>query len=122
MTYLNGNKFEWKSLSELREEAKEYNIYIHSGVRIGKDAKGVVIKVVHLDGLYKYNQDIIYTKEDTYIRMGCFTRTVEEWRNDFNNNPKEFPIGSDEWKKRLEAFNACMKILNLDELNEKESR
>ena len=144
--YLDGNKFEWSNIEELREEARKYNVIIHANVlidsnvyigsnaRIGSDVtisfgvkidsdviihssvKGKVLKCIHLDGLYKYSQDIIFTDEDIYIRMGCFTRTIKEWKEDFNNNEEEFPIGLDEWRERLDAINVCMKILGEEEI------
>lgn len=128
ITYLNGNKFEWEDIKELREEALKYDIKIGYGVRIGSDvrigtemiiesdAKGIITNLKQLRGLYRYSIDIIETTENTYIRMGCFTRTVNEWKKDFWNNEKEFQKSSVEGIKRLKAFNECMRILKLDEL------
>jgi hypothetical protein len=45
--------------------------------------------------------------------MGCFTRTKEEWDNDFWNNDCEFIKDSEEGKRRLEAFN---KICSMAEI------
>jgi hypothetical protein len=144
--FLNGNKFEWNGIVKLREEAKKYRISIGQGVRIysnvsiGSDVsiwsgatigsnayigsgarirtvKGIVYKAQHLNGLYQYEQDIIYTDKDIYIRMGCLTLTVDKWKKNFWNNDKEFPDdGNERSVDRLEAFNVCMRILKLDEI------
>ena len=91
-------------------------VVISSYIKIREDIKGTVTKAVHGGKIYKYSQDLIYTEKETYIRMGCHTRTVKEWQEDFNNNEKEFPIGSEEHKLRLKAINVFMKILKLEDI------
>lgn len=49
-----------------------------------------------------------------YIQMGCYLRTLEEWENDFWNNPKEFPNdGSPESIARLKTFELHKEIIKL---------
>lgn len=63
-------------------------------------------KVIALTGLYKYIV-IPFISEDgrKYVKMGCFTRTIEEWDADFWNNDKEFPNdGSEKSNLRLFAY------------------
>ena len=64
-------------------------------------------KVVVFSGLYHYVVMAIIAEDGTkYVRMGCFFRTLEEWNNDFWNNPNEFPNnGSEKSEMRLLAFN-----------------
>ena len=58
---------------------------------------------------YKYHAQPIF---DGYspqeIQLGCYIRTIDEWRNDFWNNEKEFPKGSKEAEYRLKALNMCL--------------
>jgi len=50
-----------------------------------------------------------------FIRLGCFTRSVEEWNNDFWNNDDEFPNdGSMKSELRLLAYKTCRKWLKLN--------
>ena len=93
-------------------------VRIWSGIRIDEGIKGEIYKVQRLSGLYRYKQDIIYTDKDIYIRMGCLTFTVDKWKENFWNNDNEFPNDGEERSvDRLEAFNVCMRILKLDEIN-----
>ena len=45
--------------------------------------------------------------------MGCYTRTPQEWENDFWNNDREFIEGTPEGEKRLKAFMKIKKIMEL---------
>ena len=58
------------------------------------------------DNLYKYDVEIgITTKDEVIIKMGCFTRSLEEWEDNFWNNDNEFPNdNSTGSNKRLKAF------------------
>ena len=93
------------------------DVHIGSGVRIWNGAliwsgvRGAVVKNMHLTGLYKYSVDIIWTEEDVYIRLGCFTRTKTEWEGDFWNNDSEFPQESLGGKRRWNAFKVCLQII-----------
>ena len=47
--------------------------------------------------------------------MGCCTRLLSEWKNDFRNNPNEFPNNGDiESKYRLMAFEFCKQWIELN--------
>jgi hypothetical protein len=45
-----------------------------------------------------------------YIQMGCFTRSVQDWESDFNNNKQEFPIGSEVLKQREKAYKTIKSV------------
>lgn len=87
------------------------NTRIRSGVAITSNVSGKVTKAIHFDNLYKYNNDIIFTDNDIYIRFGCFTRTLSEWEHDFWNNDGEFPEYSYQGQERLSAFNTIKQII-----------
>jgi hypothetical protein len=82
------------------------------------DLFGIKIKTaVVFTGLYKYIV-IPFISEDNkkYVKMGCFTRTVEEWDADFWNNPDEFPNdGSEKSKLRLFAYETARKWFDIKE-------
>lgn len=70
---------------------------IREGAVIGK---GAVIPVC----TYKYySNPVPDEKADDKIRLGCFTRTVEEWEEDWNNNDNEF--STEELEVRRAAYN-----------------
>ena len=66
-------------------------------------------------GLYKYRvMALIYDDGSTDIEMGCFTRSLEDWKNDFWNNPKEFPNdGREASMMRLAAFEYACKWIEI---------
>ena len=78
-------------------------------------------KVVVFSGLYHYVVMAIIAEDGTkYVRMGCFFRTLEEWNNDFWNNPNEFPNnGSEKSEMRLLAFNHAKAWFELQDRLEK---
>ena len=83
----------------------------------GASYKDVIInKTAVFTGLYKYTSMPIISKDGKeYIRLGCYTRLVSEWENDFWNNHKEFPNNGDiDSKYRLMAFDFCKKWLELN--------
>jgi hypothetical protein len=54
--------------------------------------------------------------DQKYIKLGCHTRTVEEWEVDFWNNPTEFPNdGSENSKMRVFAYETCKKWFEIIE-------
>ena len=54
--------------------------------------KIVIEKATVITGLYKYIvMPIIAENGKQYVIMGCYTRTVKEWNQDFWNNTSEFP-------------------------------
>ena len=83
---------------------------------IAKGNSGIIVL-----GAYKYPAGFYKcSKRGIIIRLGCFHRTIDEWDNDFNNNPDEFPPGSPELQKREEAYK-CLKAWALSAYAEKES-
>ena len=83
----------------------------------GADLHGVKIKkAVVFTGLYKYICiPFISEENEIYIKMGCYTRLLSEWENDFWNNPSEFPNdGNIESKYRLMAFEFCKQWIALN--------
>ena len=85
--------------------ANLYGAYLSGAYLSGIKIK----KAIAFTGLYKYIVIPIIAEDDKkYVKMGCYTRTVEEWDNDFWNNNKEFPNdGSKESKLRLFAYNTA---------------
>ena len=75
---------------------------------------GVLItKHISIYNFYKYVAAGFETEEGIkWIQLGCRLRTVEDWENDFWNNPHEFPEGSKAGKKRLHAYNTIKAALN----------
>jgi hypothetical protein len=66
------------------------------------------------DGLYKYQSGyIIDTEGMHWIKLGCFTRTREDWDADFWNNDDEFPNdGSKKSRRRLFAYETICRLLD----------
>ena len=76
------------------------------------DLQGYKIeKAAIFTGLYKYLViPFVTDKGEKRIAMGCHNRSVEDWENDFWNNPGEFPNTGDEASKlRLLAFETAKK-------------
>lgn len=61
---------------------------------------------INIDGAYKYNSGsyIDERKGTLWIRLGCYTRTLEEWESDFYNNDDEFQIGTERTKLREKTY------------------
>ena len=61
-------------------------------------------QAIVITGLYNYVV-IPFISEDNkkYVKMGCYTRAVDEWDADFWNNPNEFPNDRSE-KSKLRLF------------------
>ena len=79
---------------------------------------GDFINIKHIRymfGLYTYDCAAIITDEDEkYIKLGCFCRKVEDWEEDFWNNPDEFPNdGSEKSNLRIIAYETCKKWLKI---------
>ena len=68
-------------------------------------------KIRIFTGLYKYVVFAFISEDDEkYIKLGCHTRKLSEWENDFWNNPYEFPNnGSEKSKLRVFAFETAKK-------------
>jgi len=73
-------------------------------------------KTAVFTGLYKYIAMPIITQDNKhYVRLGCYTRLVSDWQNDFWNNSNEFPNNGDlDSKYRLMAFEFCKKWIELN--------
>ena len=83
----------------------------------GANLRGLKIqKTAVFTGLYKYIAMPIITQDNKhYIRLGCYTRLVSDWQNDFWNNSNEFPNNGDlDSKYRLMAFEFCKKWIELN--------
>ena len=71
-------------------------------------------KIKHFNswsGHYRYVVEAQVSEDDSIlIRLGCHTRTLEEWEANFWNNDKEFPNdGSESSELRLNAYNFAKK-------------
>ncbi len=83
----------------------------------GANLSGLKIqKTAVFTGLYKYIAMPIITQDNKhYVRLGCYTRLVSDWQNDFWNNSNEFPNNGDlDSKYRLMAFEFCKKWIELN--------
>jgi len=104
------------------------NVYIGEGVYIGEnvyidenvtidEAVSIAPNACIVSLFYGYYANAYWDvrNEDPVpiVRLGCFTRTLEEWENDFDNNQKEFPIGSGAWKLRKWAYESLKNYLML---------
>ena len=67
-------------------------------------------------GLYKYIAMPVIADDGTqWIRLGCYTRTVKDWKKDFWNNPREFPNNGDKASKlRWMAYKTCLEWLKIN--------
>ena len=74
-----------------------------------------ISKIGVFEGLYKYQSMVIITMEgQEFINMGCYTRHVDEWKNNFWNNPSEFPnSGGIASKERRMAYQTCLHWLDI---------
>jgi hypothetical protein len=73
-------------------------------------------KTAVFTGLYKYIAMPIISEDDKhYIRLGCYTRLVSEWENNFWNNEFEFlkknELGS---QYRVMAYDFCKQWIELN--------
>jgi hypothetical protein len=83
----------------------------------GADLYGIKVKKTAVfTGLYKYVVMPVIAEDDTeHIRMGCFFRPVEDWKNNFWNNDKEFQNnGSVSSKLRWIAYQTALAWLDLN--------
>jgi len=73
-------------------------------------------KAIFLIGIYYYNCAAIITQDNKhYIKLGCYTREVKDWENDFWNNNSEFP-NNNSIKSNLRklAFETCKKWIEIN--------
>ena len=83
----------------------------------GADGEKItILKAAVFTGLYKYIAVSIITEDGKqYIRLGCYTRLVEDWDKDFWNNVSEFPNdGNLESQFRVMAYEFCKQWINLN--------
>ncbi len=81
----------------------------------GADGKIKIKKATFIDGLYKYQCGSIITEDhQLYVKLGCFTRKIEDWEKDFWNNDNEFPNNNSlESSLRMLAYETCKKWIEL---------
>jgi hypothetical protein len=82
----------------------------------GANLSGYKIKTaIVFTGLYEYTVIPFITEEnEKRLVMGCFNRSLDEWKSDFWNNNNEFPNdGSLKSNLRLMAFNTALSWFDL---------
>ena len=74
------------------------------------------IKIGSFRGLYKHIvMPLIKEDGSEFIRLGCFTRSVQDWATNFWNNPREFPNNGDMPSKlRWLAYQTCLRWLEIN--------
>jgi len=83
---------------------------------------GIKIKrAIVFTGLYKYIViPFISDDNEKYIKMGCYTRKLSEWKSDFWNNDNEFPNnGSEMSNLRLFACETAERWFDVIDLKQK---
>jgi len=86
------------------------------------DLRGIKIKrAIVFIGLYKYIViPFISDDNEKYIKMGCYTRKLSEWKSDFWNNDNEFPNnGSEMSNLRLFACETAERWFDVIDLKQK---
>lgn len=103
------NRITGKILFEFETENNNVKKTLIEAVKISADLHGAdlrgaylqgaylqdikILKTIVFTGLYKYiAMPIISEDNKHYVRLGCYTRLVSEWENDFWNNNSEFPM------------------------------
>ena len=104
------------------------NVYVREGATLtapaltgaryvevrGKSFKhDFILKTIFLGKDYQYIAGGSLTADGKiYIRLGCYVRPLQEWDEDFWNNPSEFPNDkSEKSEKRLATFNKIKSYL-----------
>ena len=88
----------------------------------GADLRGIKIKrAIVFTGLYKFIViPFISDDNEKYIKMGCYTRKLSEWKSDFWNNDNEFPNnGSEMSNLRLFACETAERWFDVIDLKQK---
>ena len=83
----------------------------------GSNLSGIKIKkAIVFTGLYKYiTLPYITENNEERVMMGCYDRSIEEWKENFWNNQSEFPNNGDlDSKYRLMAFEFACKWIELN--------
>jgi uncharacterized protein YjbI with pentapeptide repeats len=94
--------------------------YLQGADLQGAYLQGIKIKkAIIFSGLYKYTVIPFISEEgEKYIKMGCYTRKLSEWKLDFWNNNDEFPNdGSEKSNLRLMAFETAKRWFKIREKN-----
>jgi len=74
-----------------------------------------VAKCITVGGGYRYQATAYWELKSgkPFVNLGCYSRTIEKWEKDFNNNPKEFPVNSPEWADRKAVYEYCKNWLEI---------
>ena len=83
----------------------------------GANGESIKVKTFAVfTGLYDYIViPFISESGDRYVKMGCYTRKVEDWDKDFWNNPGEFPNnGNVKSELRLFAYETAKRWFDLN--------
>ena len=116
--YLSSGKFKYNDLSELKNEFNKLNIVIGDECELGDGCK-LGETPFYAIGLYIYHVCAYYHNGTAMIQLGCYLRTLQQWENDFWNNPNEFlDHDASESKKRLFAFNIAKQWLEYNKPNQ----
>jgi NDP-sugar pyrophosphorylase family protein len=118
--YFNNQKIEYNSIKELNVKLGN-GVKLGDGVELGNYVKldvddCIIEKIINIQNGYKYQScAFISDKGEKYIELGCCTRKIEDWENDFWNNPSEFP--NDGRKKSVDRWNTYLTLKYWLELN-----
>ena len=95
--FIQNEKFEWgrfeyEALSDLRAVLKASLIQLGDSCKLGEETKLDNSRAIFILNGYKYSAGGHFNKLGVQmIQLGCFTRTRQEWDEDFWNSTKEFP-------------------------------
>ena len=109
---------EWATIGKLAKIGADATIgecaTIEAGATIGAGASIGKYNSFFAVNIYDYPCGAWIENRGEIIQLGCFTRTREEWEEDFWNNDNEFPNNNSEKSKaRLRAFKMCCNFLDL---------
>ena len=121
------NRFTGKVLFEFETEENTLKKTLVEACSKGADLQGAYLQGAHLQGLkikkaqvftglYKYSAiPIIDENDKEWIVLGCYTRLVSDWEDNFWNNNSEFPNdGSIKAQLRVMAYETCKKWLDIN--------
>ena len=117
-TYLGTLLFEYET------ESNSIRKTLIEAVKQGANLQGAYLqwikvkKAIILTGLYKYIVIPILAEDgQEYVTMGCYTRSVKEWQEDFWNNTSEFPNdNSIPSQLRKMAFDFAIKWIKINRI------
>lgn len=67
-------------------------------------------RILTIYNAYKYHASIWEHEGELFIALDDYTRTESEWSADFWNDDNEFPKGSEQGDRRLDAYNSIVKL------------